>query len=166
MIWQTLDNYENYLVIWCINYFEINYIINERLLYIGFVQSQSIFVCYIYRNISQTHPHTCILPPHLIIIIIKTISKAPSGKNEIVNKLLTQPHSTCTTENWKANSEKQPTIGFSRKPVMGNLGKQLNFPLVWTHKGAVESRRSNWYCAAKFTLRKREFCTIVSEHSM
>ena len=49
---------------------------------------------------------------------------------------------------------------------MGNLGKPLNFPLVWTRKGAVEPRRSNWYSAAKFTLRKGEFCTIVSEHSI
>ena len=50
--------------------------------------------------------------------------------------------------------------------LMGNLGKPLNFPLVWTRKGAVEPGRSNWYCAAKFTLRLGEFCTIVSEHSM
>ena len=41
--------------------------------------------------------------------------------------------------------------------VMGNLGKQLNFPLVWTRKGAVEPRRSNWYCAARFYLRKGEY---------
>ena len=26
---------------------------------------------------------------------------------------------------------------------MGNLGKPLNFPLVWTRKGAVKPRRSN-----------------------
>ena len=25
--------------------------------------------------------------------------------------------------------------------VMGNLGKPLNFPLVWTRKGAVEPRQ-------------------------
>ena len=37
--------------------------------------------------------------------------------------------------------------------VMGNLGKPLNFPLVWTRKGAVEPRRSNWYCAARGYLR-------------
>ena len=37
--------------------------------------------------------------------------------------------------------------------VMGNLGKPLNFPLVWTRKGAVEPRRSNWYCAARDYLR-------------
>ena len=34
---------------------------------------------------------------------------------------------------------------------MGNLGKQLNFPLVWTRKGAVEPLRSIWFCAERFT---------------
>ena len=29
--------------------------------------------------------------------------------------------------------------------LMGNLGKPLNFPLVWTRKGAVEPLRSNWF---------------------
>ena len=37
--------------------------------------------------------------------------------------------------------------------VTENLGKPLNFPLVWTRKGAVEPRRSNWYCAARGYLR-------------
>ena len=50
--------------------------------------------------------------------------------------------------------------------VMGNLGKPLNFPLVWTRTEAVEPRHSNWYCAARFTCEKGNFCTIVSEHSM
>ena len=44
--------------------------------------------------------------------------------------------------------------------VMGNLGKPLNFPLVWTRKGAVEPRRSNWYCAAKFTCEKGNFAPL------
>ena len=44
--------------------------------------------------------------------------------------------------------------------VMGNLGKPLNFPLVWTRKGAVEPRRSNWYCAARFTCEKWNFALL------
>ena len=40
---------------------------------------------------------------------------------------------------------------------MGNLGKLLNFPLFCTRKGAVEPRRSNWYCAARFTCEKGNF---------
>ena len=43
---------------------------------------------------------------------------------------------------------------------MGNLGKPLNFPLVWTRKGAVEPRRSNWYCAARFTCEKGNFALL------
>ena len=43
---------------------------------------------------------------------------------------------------------------------MGNLGKPLNFPLVWTRKGAVEPRRSNWYCAARFTCEKGNFAPL------
>ena len=43
---------------------------------------------------------------------------------------------------------------------MGNLGKPLNFPLVWTRKRAVEPRRSNWYCAAKFTCKKGNFAPL------
>ena len=50
--------------------------------------------------------------------------------------------------------------------AMGNLGKPLNFTFVWTRQGAVEPRRSNWYCAARFTCREGNFCTIVSEQSM
>ena len=41
--------------------------------------------------------------------------------------------------------------------VMGNLRKPLNFPLVWTRKGAVVPRRSNWYCAARFTCWEGNF---------
>ena len=44
--------------------------------------------------------------------------------------------------------------------VMGNLGKPLNFPLVWTRKRAVEPRRSNWYCAARFTCEKGNFAPL------
>ena len=44
--------------------------------------------------------------------------------------------------------------------VMGNLGKPLNFPLVWTRKGAVERRRSNWYCAARFACEKGNFAPL------
>ena len=43
---------------------------------------------------------------------------------------------------------------------MGNLGKPLNFPLVWTRKRAVEPRRSNWYCAARFTCEKGNFAPL------
>ena len=43
---------------------------------------------------------------------------------------------------------------------MGNLGKPLNFPLVWTRKGAVEPRRSNWYCAARCTCEKGIFALL------
>ena len=44
--------------------------------------------------------------------------------------------------------------------VMGNLGKPLNFPLVWARKEAVEPRRSNWYCAARFTCWEGNFCVL------
>ena len=44
--------------------------------------------------------------------------------------------------------------------VMGNLGKPLNFPLVWTRKGTVEPRCSNWYCAARFTCEKGNFALL------
>ena len=43
---------------------------------------------------------------------------------------------------------------------MENLGKPLNFQLVWTRKGAVEPRRSNWYCAATFTCEKGNFAPL------
>ena len=43
---------------------------------------------------------------------------------------------------------------------MGNLGKPSNFPLVWTRKGAVEPRRSNWYYAARFTCEKGNFAPL------
>ena len=44
--------------------------------------------------------------------------------------------------------------------VMGNLGKPLNFPLAWTRKGAVEPRRSNWYCAARVTCENGKFSLL------
>ena len=44
--------------------------------------------------------------------------------------------------------------------VMGNLGKPLYFPLVWTRKGTVEPRSSNWYCAARFTCEKGNFAPL------
>ena len=44
--------------------------------------------------------------------------------------------------------------------VMGNLGKPLNFPLVWTRKGAEEPRCSLWYCAARFTCEKGNFALL------
>ena len=43
---------------------------------------------------------------------------------------------------------------------MGNLGKPLNLPLVWTRKGAVEPQRSNRYCAARFTCEKGNFAPL------
>ena len=67
---------------------------------------------------------------------------------------------------WLSNST-TPGDGHS---VMGNLREPLNFPLVWTRKGAVEPRRSNWYCAARFTCWEGNFapwsqstaCRVVS----
>ena len=77
-----------------------------------------------------------------------------SGHISALSKLYT-PHSFCVPH---------PCHILHRLPlatpgtyVMGNFGKPLDFPLVWTRKGAVEPQRSNWYCAARFTCEKGNF---------
>ena len=53
----------------------------------------------------------------IIIIIIKTNSTAQVGKTKLFINCLRNPTSTCSTENWKPNSGKQPTIDCFLKPI-------------------------------------------------
>ena len=54
----------------------------------------------------------------IIIIVIKTSSTGPSGKNNVVYKLMSQPHKHLRHGKWKRNSGKQPTIDCTLEPIL------------------------------------------------
>ena len=86
-------------------------------------------------------------------VVIRTSTKLKNSTSSILMFLLCRQRSDggWTSINYNYN----PSYNCN-----GKFGEAVKFPIGLDPKGAVEPRRSNWYCAARFTCEKGNFAPL------